>query len=136
MRALGSLRRWAAAWRPSVVTAGFPTLPLFVLFGLNAVDELDRTAFSILLPDIRDDFGLSNTGALSIVSATTIAVLIISVPLSFYCDRANRVRIATTGGALWGFFSVATGLALTPLILVLTRVGAGTGRAVVEPTHN
>jgi MFS family permease len=136
MSALGSLRRWAAAWRPSVVTAGFPTLPLFVLFGLNAVDELDRTAFSVLLPDIRDDFGLSNTGALSIVSATTIAVLIISVPLSFYCDRANRVRIATTGGAVWGFFSVATGLALTPLMLVLTRIGAGTGRAVVEPTHN
>jgi MFS family permease len=136
MSALGYLRRWAAAWRPSVVTAGFPTLPLFVLFGLNAVDELDRTAFSVLLPDIRDDFGLSNTGALSIVSATTIAVLIISVPLSFYCDRANRVRIATTGGAVWGFFSVATGLALTPLMLVLTRIGAGTGRAVVEPTHN
>ena len=136
MRALGHVHRWAAAWRPSVVTAGFPTLPLFVLFGLNAVDELDRTAFSVLLPDIRDDFGLSNTGALSIVSATTIAVLIIAVPLAFYCDRANRVRIATIGGALWGFFSVGTGLALTPLMLVGMRIGAGTGRAVVEPSHN
>jgi MFS family permease len=136
MRAWGHLRRWAAAWRPSVVTAGLPTLPLFVLFGLNAVDELDRTAFSVLLPNIRDDFGLSNAGALSIVSATTIAVLIIAVPLAFYCDRANRVRIATIGGALWGFFSVGTGLALTPLMLVGMRIGAGTGRAVVEPTHN
>ena len=136
MSALGFLRRWAAAWRPSVVTAGFPTLPLFVLFGLNAVDELDRTAFAVLLPDIRDDFGLSNAGALTVVSATTIAVLIIAVPLSFYCDRANRVRIATTGGALWGLFSVGTALALTPLMLVAARIGAGTGRAVVEPTHN
>jgi branched-chain amino acid transport system ATP-binding protein len=70
------------------------------------------------------------------VSATTIAVLIIAVPLAFYCDRANRVRIATIGGALWGFFSVGTGLALTPLMLVGMRIGAGTGRAVVEPTHN
>ena len=26
-----------------------------ILFGLNAVDELDRTAFGILLPEIRDD---------------------------------------------------------------------------------
>ena len=136
MSALGFLRRWAAAWRPSVVTAGFPTLPLFVLFGLNAVDELDRTAFAVLLPDIRDDFGLSNAGALTVVLATTIAVLIIAVPLSFYCDRANRVRIATTGGALWGLFSVGTALALTPLMLVAARIGAGTGRAVVEPTHN
>jgi branched-chain amino acid transport system ATP-binding protein len=119
-----------------VVTGGLPAFPLIVLFGLNAVDELDRTAFSVLLPDIRDDFGLSNAGALSIVSATTIAVLIIAVPLSFYCDRANRVRIATVGAALWGLFSVGTALALTPLMLVAMRVGAGTGRAVVEPTHN
>lgn len=133
---LRSLRTWAADWRPSVVTGGLPAFPLIVLFGLNAVDELDRTAFSVLLPDIRDDFGLTNAGALSIVSATTIAVLLIAVPLSFYCDRANRVRIATVGAALWGLFSVGTALALTPLMLVAMRVGAGTGRAVVEPTHN
>jgi MFS family permease len=131
-----SLRSWAADWRPSVVTHGLPVFPLMVLFGLNAVDELDRTAFSVLLPDIRDAFGLSNAGALSIVSATTIAVLIIAVPLSFYCDRSNRVRIATVGAALWALFSVGTALALTPLMLVAARVGAGTGRAVVEPTHN
>jgi branched-chain amino acid transport system ATP-binding protein len=78
---------------------------LFVLFGFNAVDELDRTAFSVLLPDIRDDFGLS-TGALSIVSATTIAVLIIAVPLAFYCDRANRSESPPSaarcrGSSLW-----------------------------------
>ena len=113
----------------------FPVLPLFVLFGLNAVDELDRTAF-FLLPDIRDAFGLTNAGALSIVSATTIAVLIIAVPLSFYCDRANRVRIATVGGGAVG------------LLLGRHRVGADPAdagrdadrrrhrRAVVEPTHN
>jgi MFS family permease len=130
------VRRFVAHWRPSVVTGGLSAFPLFVLFGLNAADELDRTAFAVLLPDIRDAFGLTNAGALSIVSATTIAVLIIAVPLSFYCDRANRVRVATVGGALWGLFSVGTALALTPLMLVVMRIGAGTGRAVVEPTHN
>jgi MFS family permease len=130
------VRRFVAHWRPSVVTGGLSAFPLFVLFGLNAADELDRTAFAVLLPDIRDAFALTNAGALSIVSATTIAVLIIAVPLSFYCDRANRVRVATVGGALWGLFSVGTALALTPLMLVVMRIGAGTGRAVVEPTHN
>ncbi len=133
---MASLRQWAASWRPSVVTAGLPVFPLAVLFGLNAVDELDRTAFAVLLPDIRDAFGLTNAGALSIVSVSTIAVLLIAVPLSFYCDRANRVRIATVGAALWALFSVGTGLALTPLMLVAMRIGAGTGRAVNEPTHN
>ena len=37
---------------------GYPLFPLVTLFGLNAVDELDRAAFGILLPEIRDHFGL------------------------------------------------------------------------------
>ena len=36
---------------------------LLILFGLNAVDELDRTAFAILLPEIRDEFGNVVEGA-------------------------------------------------------------------------
>ena len=82
--------------------------------------------FAVLLPDIRDDFGLNNAGALGILSAR--------VGLGS-TDRANRVRTRRSA-MLWEVFSVATGLALTPLMLVLTRIGAGSGRAVVEPTHN
>lgn len=123
-------------WRPAAVTLGQPAFPLAVLFGLNAVDELDRTAFAVLLPDIRDHFGLSDAAALSLVAATTIAVLLIEVPLSFYCDRANRVRIAIVGAATWALFSVGTGLAVTVAMLVVARIGAGAGRAVVTPTHS
>ena len=118
------------------MTLGAPAFPLFVLFGLNAVDELDRSAFAVLLPDIRDHFELSNAGALRLVSLTTIAVLLIEVPLSFYCDRGNRVRIATVGAALWGFFSIGTGAAVSVGMLVAMRIGAGGGRAVVTPTHS
>src|SRR5918994_3323153 len=96
---MASLRQWAGSWRPSVVTAGLPAFPLLVLFGLNAVDELDRTAFAVLLPDIRDHFGISNGAALSLVAASTLAVILFEVPLSFVCDRVNRVRIATAGAA-------------------------------------
>ena len=123
-------------WRPSVVTMGRPVFPLGVLFGLNAVDELDRTAFAVLLPDIRDHFGMSDAAALSLVAATTVAVLLIEVPLSFYCDRRNRVRIATIGAATWALFSFGTGLAVSVALLVVARIGAGAGRAVVTPTHS
>ena len=118
------------------MTRGLPAFPLVVLFGLNAADELDRSAFAVLLPEIRDDFGLSDAGALALVSVSTITVLLVGVPLSFYCDRSNRVRIAAAGAALWGLFSFGTALAIAPLMLVVMRIGAGTGRAVVEPTHN
>jgi branched-chain amino acid transport system ATP-binding protein len=129
-------RRWREEWRPSAITLGAPAFPLLVLFGLNAVDELDRAAFSVLLPDIRDHFGLSDSGALAMVSVTTIAVLLIEVPLSFYCDRGNRVRIATVGAAIWALFSVGTGLAVSVAMLVAMRIGAGGGRSVVTPTHS
>jgi MFS family permease len=130
------VRRWRDEWRLSAVTLGAPAFPLLVLFGLNAVDELDRAGFSVLLPDIRDHFGLTDSGALAVVSAGSIAVLLIEVPLSFWCDRANRVRIAAVGAATWALFSVGTGLAVTTWMLVAMRIGAGGGRAVVTPTHS
>jgi branched-chain amino acid transport system ATP-binding protein len=130
------LRHVRDEWRPAAVTLGQPAFPLAVLFGLNAVDELDRTAFAVLLPDIRDAFGLGDAAALSLVALTTIAVLLIEVPLSFYCDRANRVRVATVGAAMWAVFSVGTGLAVSVALLVVARIGAGAGRAVVVPTHS
>ena len=136
---LGGIRRWVDEWRPSAITLGGPTYPLIVLFGLNAVDELDRSAFAVLLPDIRDHFDLSNAGALRLVSLTTIAVLLIEVPLSFYCDRGKRVRIATIGAAVWALFSFGTGAAVVVGslgMLIAVRIGAGTGRAVVTPTHS
>ena len=92
----GRLRQLRDEWRPSAITLGAPVFPLAVLFGLNAVDELDRSAFAVLLPDIRDHFGLSDAAALALVAATTIAVLLVEIPLSFAADRRSRVRMATS----------------------------------------
>ena len=82
----------------------------------------------MLLPDIRDHFDLTNAGALRLVSLTTIAVLLIEIPLSFYCDRGNRVRIATIGATVWALFSFGTGGAVVVGslgMLIVTRIGAG-----------
>ena len=133
---MSRIRRFFDEWRPSAVTLGAPTFPLLILFALNAVDELDRTAFSVLLPDIRDHFDISNARILSIVALASVVALLIEIPLSFYCDRHNRVRIAIFGAALWGLFSIGTGLSISVGMLVLMRIGAGTGRAIVTPTHN
>ena len=73
---------------------------LGVLFGLNMVDELDRTAFGVLLPEIRDHFGLDNNGILTVVSLSLIAGLLLALPIGFYGDRWRRVPIAAQGGDL------------------------------------
>ena len=109
---------------------------MLILFGLNAVDELDRTAFGILLPNIRDHFNLNLQGALSIIALISAVALLLQVPIGHYADRAPRVRLALIGAAAWAFFSVGTGFAFSVWFLVCMRSGSGIGKAVVDPTHN
>jgi ABC-type branched-subunit amino acid transport system ATPase component/MFS family permease len=118
------------------LTAGYALYPLLILFGLNAVDELDRTVFGVLGPEIRDAFGLTNQGYLSLIALTLIGGLLLEVPLAYYADRLPRARIAVAGAAVWAVFGLFTGLSTTILMLVIARSGAGMGRAVVTPTHN
>ncbi|MFN8050575.1 MAG: MFS transporter [Acidimicrobiales bacterium] len=113
-----------------------PLYALVVLFGLNAVDELDRTGFGILLPTIRDHFHMTDTGILSLVALTALGALLLQLPIAWWADRGSRVRLAVIGGIAWGVFSFATGLSATVWMLVLVRSGAGIGRAVVDPTHS
>ena len=118
------------------LTDGAPLAPLLVLFGLNIADELDRSAFGILLPEIRDDFGLDNTGILSIVALATAAALLLTVPIAAWADRSDRVRIALIGAAAWAAFSFGTGIAFTAWLLIVMRCGSAIGNAVIFPTHN
>lgn len=137
------MSRVPAFWRPSWwrdwfagIGGGQSLYPLVVLFGLNCVDELDRRGFDVLLPDIRDHFGLDTRGILAVVGLAGAAALAIAVPIGFYGDRWNRVRITTLGAACWGVFSIFTGLAATLWMLGIARAGSGIGKAVVDPTHN
>ena len=78
------------------ITAGYAAYPLIILFGLNAVDELDRTVFGVLGPEIRDHFGLDNEGVLAVVSLVAVAALGGQVLIGYYADRFSRVRIAAS----------------------------------------
>jgi ABC-type branched-subunit amino acid transport system ATPase component/predicted MFS family arabinose efflux permease len=125
--------------RPGLVariTGGSPLTPLAVLFGLNIADELDRSAFAVLIPDIRDHFRLGNSGVLGLVAVATACALLLTVPIATWADRGNRVRIALLGAAAWGAFSLGTGLAPVVWVLVAMRCGSAIGNAVIFPTHN
>ncbi len=135
MRAFLQHVRHPGAWLRSV-TGGAATYPLIVLFGLNAVDELDRTAFGILVPEIREDFGLDLQGMLSLIAFVSLCALALQVPIAMLADKYNRVRIAWIGAAAWAMFSLGTGLASGVVILAIMRAGSGVGKAVVDPTHN
>jgi ABC-type branched-subunit amino acid transport system ATPase component/sugar phosphate permease len=131
-KALSRLDRF----RPSRITQGAAVTPLLILFGLNTVDELDRSAFGVLVPTIRDDFGLDNQGILSVIAIVGVVALGAQVFIGYYADRYSRIKIATAGAATWGFFTLMTGLAPTIAMLIVARSFTGVGRAVNDPTHN
>lgn len=123
-------------WDIRRITGTAPALPLLVMFGLNAVDELDRTAFGVLAPDIRDHFGLSNQGILSLITAFSLVVLVLGLPIAHQADRRSRLGMARSGAIAWAGFSVLTGVAPVVGVLLLARIGSGVGKAVNDPTHN
>ena len=118
------------------ICGGESAFPLVVLFGLNAVDELDRAAFGILLPNIRDEFNLDNTGVLGLVALASIAALALQVPIAQFADRTKRVPLAIAGALAWALFSGMTGLSTGVVLLVIARSGGSIGKAVIDPTHN
>ncbi len=118
------------------ICGGESAFPLVILFGLNAVDELDRTAFGILLPNIRDEFNINLTTALALVALASIAALALQVPIAQYADRSKRIPLAIGGAIVWCLFSGMTGLAMGVVVLTIARSGSSIGKAVVDPTHN
>ncbi len=120
----------------SGISGGESAFPLLVLFGLNAVDEFDRAAFGILLPEIRDHFGLDLSTMLGLVGLVGVAALALQVPIAQWADRSRRVPLAVGGAVLWAVFSGLTGMATGLVVLCIARSGSSIGKAVIDPTHN
>jgi len=118
-----------------VVGSG-PVYPMLILFGLNAVDELDRTAFAILAPEIRDEFGLGFQGLLTLAGVVIAFALALQVPIAGLADKMNRVHLAIIGALAWAIFSFMTGLATSIIFLGFMRSGSAIGKGVIDPTHN
>jgi branched-chain amino acid transport system ATP-binding protein len=118
------------------MTADGPMYALLILFALNAVDELSRTGFNVLGPDIADDFGIGLGGLTIVVGLALAAALALTVPIATLSDKYSRVRLVLIGGLAFVFFSFGIGFAIGPVMLGIALAGTSLGRSVIEPTHN
>ncbi|MEZ5145388.1 MAG: MFS transporter [Acidimicrobiales bacterium] len=119
------------------LTGGAATFPLLMLFGFAFFETVDRSAAQILVPEIRDAFGLTDGSVLAILAVSSLLGLALTVPIAMWADRYNRVRLMLVGAAVFAGFSIGTGL--IPLLwglLLVMRAGAGVGQATIFPTHN
>ena len=125
----------AVSGRLRAATGGAPLLPLVVLFAFNLVDEFDRVAFGVLSPELRDAFGLSDSGIVAVGSLAGVTALLAALPVGVLADRVRRVRLAGAGAVGWTAATVLTALAPTAGVLTAARMLGGIGRIVNEPVH-
>ena len=115
-----------SSWRRRVVgeeRAG----PLALLTTLHFTDTLGVATFALLLPEIRDYFGVSITRVQVVVTIAALLPLLLSVPIGFLSDRAPRSIMLGVAFVLSGIFSIGTALAPGLILLGVMRLGAGLG---------
>ncbi|TFI57758.1 MFS transporter [Sphingomonas parva] len=91
---------------------------------------LDRQLLSILAKPIRDELGLTH-GQIGLISGLYFAVFycVIAVPVAWFADRTNRVKVLSFACALWSAATAACGVAATYPQLAAARMTVGVGEA-------
>ena len=91
---------------------------------------LDRQLLSILAKPIQDDLQVTD-GQLGLISGLYFALFycLISIPVAWFADRTNRVRVLSFACALWSAATVACGFSATYPQLVAARMTVGVGEA-------
>ena len=101
--------------------------------GVLGLIVLDETVVGVALPTMREDLGLSQTGAHWIVNAYLLALTGCAVAGGRLGDRFGQRGVFALGMALFGLGSCAAGLAQDGAWILVARVVQGLGAAVIFP---
>src|SRR5210317_1307743 len=95
---------------------------------------IDRQILAILLPAIRDEFGVSDAWLGFLVGpAFAMFYIVLGIPVARYADRHNRRNLIALALALWSGMTALCGVATNFLQLAFARVGVGVGEAGCSP---
>lgn len=108
---------------------------LGILFLVNLLAAIDRTALAAVLPAIKHDLGLSDTqlGFLTGIAFSAFYA-VFGLPLARWADRGNRPRILCLAVLFWSLATAATGLAHGFAQLAGARMLVAAGEAGGVPT--
>ncbi|WP_200911074.1 spinster family MFS transporter [Sphingomonas sp. Leaf25] len=103
---------------------------LAILCFVYVLNFLDRQLLAILAKPIRDELGLTH-GQIGLISGLYFALFycVLSIPVAWFADRSNRVRVVALACALWSAATAACGLAGNYGQLAGARMMVGVGEA-------
>lgn len=97
----------------------------------------DRMILSILFPDIKAEFGLTDT-QLGLLGGISFALFYatMGLPIARLSDQYNRKRIIITSLVVFSLMTAFSGLAAGFVSLLILRIGVGIGEAGVNPASH
>jgi len=104
-----------------------------LVFALTVVNLVDRTALSVAMPTISDEFSLSPTMQGVILSSFFWSYALLQVPGGWLIDRLGPRAVIGGATLLWGAFQSLAAAATSGATLLLTRIGLGTAEAPMFP---
>jgi MFS family permease len=108
---------------------------LAMLFLVLILSLIDRNILGILVDDIKDDLGISDTRfGLLTGPAFALTNAIAGLPFARLADRWSRRGIIAWGLFAWSVLTALQGVTRTFGTLLATRVGVGIGEATTGPS--
>lgn len=108
-------------------------LALCLLVLVAVLNYADRFLMAGLAQPIKAHFAMGDAmmGAL-MGPAFALLYTLFALPIARLADMRSRVVIVATGCAVWSLFTLLSGLATTPAMLALARIGVGIGEAAYQ----
>jgi len=118
------------------IAMGGGAMTFLVLLLLASLDELQTAAITVLAPEIRDTFNVSD-GVITFIAASSSAFVVFgAIPMGWAADRMRRVPIIGWSSAFFTLMVVLSGLATNAFSFFWARFGVGIAKANTIPVHS
>jgi EmrB/QacA subfamily drug resistance transporter len=91
------------------------------------------SGLNVAQQDMAIELGASQGDVLWIINAYTVALAALLLPVGAIGDRFGRKTVLLAGLAVFGIATVAALLATTTVVMIVARVAAGVGAAMIMP---
>lgn len=104
-----------------------------LIYLLMLMDYVDRQIIVSMFPQLKTEFGLSDTQLGALVSIVALTVGLGAFPVAMLIDRWSRTRAIVVMGSLWSLATTACGLAQNYAHMFISRALIGVGEAGYGP---
>lgn len=110
---------------------------LAILLLVNMFNFVDRNIVSVLLNQIKADFGASDEQMGLLTGAVFMVVhSVMGIPFARWADRGARRTVVAVGLVVWSAMTTLSGFARSFAMLVVLRMGVGIGEAAGAPASH